>query len=726
MKYSEDIERLIKNSYLDDIETSADSDTDERILKDALAAMKKAQKARPTPTPPVLWRIIMRSRITKLAVAAVIIVAAWLGLVFLGPAGGVALAEVLEQIEQINTFAYTMKMTMKNVPSMPTKDALETEMKVFVAKDIGMRMTGNGGYNFLGDTYVLLNENAIVSVMHRRKNYVRIKLTDDALEKIQKENGDPRAILRQFTENEYTELGRSVIDGIEVEGFESNNPAIAENALGDVVGRIWVDVESKLPVRYTIEVAAEDGEMMMDMTVCDFEWGIEIDPETFTLEIPADYKLAAEVELSDEEQFHLEVLGLFAQLSGGRYPSELNVMKIMEEFQNEMITHFGDPMTEPSQPEGLQKMMNLQMVGTLFASLASEDKDLAYHGDIVTAQFPDAVLMRWKTESGKYKVIFGDLSVGEVDAAELEELETASLNLSRTAINPEPADGAEGTALTGLKLTWMPGSYAVAHRVYFGPDPDRLALLGEVTTESAEPATLERRATYYWRIDEVQADGSIATGDLWSFHTGRLVAHWKLDEGEGDTIANSASPGYDGRIIGGPTWAVGKLGSALEFGSDGGYIEITDSNDFAVTRRITVSAWIKTDKIVRQWQAIVTKGDRSWRLQGSRNGYALEFSASGLLIPGNRWGSLYGVTDVNDGNWHHVAGVYDGEKIYLYIDGRVDSVKPASGGIRLDDRQVRIGDNAQHPGRYWNGLIDDVRIYSYGMSPEEVAALAEE
>ena len=726
MKYSQDIERLIKKSYLDSIETSAGSETDKRILGDALATMRKTKEVRPTATRPDLWRIIMRSRITKLAAAAVVIVTVWLGLTIIGPSGGVALAEVLEHIEQLGAFTYKMKMNMANIPGMPAKDTLEMEVQVVVARDIGMRMTGNTDFNILGETYVLLGENAIVSVMPTKKSYVRIKLTDEALRKIQKENGDPRAIIRQFTENEYTELGRSLIDGIEVEGFESNNPAIAENALGDVVGRIWVDVESKLPVRYTIEVLAETGEMMMDMTVCDFQWGIEIDPETFTPVIPDDYKLAAEVELSDEEQFHLEVLGLFAQISGGKYPSELNIMKIMEEFQNEMITHFGDPMTEPSQPEGLQKMMNLQMVGALYTSLASEGKDLAYYGHIVTAQFPQAVLMRWKTDSGNYKVIFGDLSVREVDAAELEELEAASLNLSRIAINPEPADGAEGTALTGLKLTWMPGSYAVAHRVYFGPQPDRLTLLGEITTESAEPATLQRAATYYWRIDEVQADGSIATGDLWSFHTGRLVAHWKLDEGEGDTIANSASPGYDGRIIGGPTWAVGKLGGALEFGGDGGYVEITDSNDFAVTRRITVSAWIKTDKIVRQWQAIVTKGDRSWRLQGSRNGYALEFSASGLLIPGNRWGSLYGVTDVNDGNWHHVAGVYDGEKIYLYIDGRVDSVKPASGGIRLDDRQVRIGDNAQHPGRFWNGLIDDVRIYSYGMSPEEVAALAKE
>ena len=88
------------------------------------------------------------------------------------------------------------------------------------------------------------------------------------------------------------------------------------------------------------------------------------------------------------------------------------------------------------------------------------------------------------------------------------------------------------------------------------------------------------------------------------------------------------------------------------------------------------------------------------------------------------WGSLYGTIDANDGQWHHVAGVYDGQKICLYIDGRLDVSQPASGRIRLDDRAVLIGDNSQKPGRCWNGLIDDVRIYSYGMTPEEVAAIS--
>ena len=64
MKYSEDIERLIKKSYLDNIETSADSGTDKRILGDALEAMRKTKEAGPTASRPDFWRQIMRSRVS--------------------------------------------------------------------------------------------------------------------------------------------------------------------------------------------------------------------------------------------------------------------------------------------------------------------------------------------------------------------------------------------------------------------------------------------------------------------------------------------------------------------------------------------------------------------------------------------------------------------------------------------------------------------------------------
>jgi hypothetical protein len=76
--------------------------------------------------------------------------------------------------------------------------------------------------------------------------------------------------------------------------------------------------------------------------------------------------------------------------------------------------------------------------------------------------------------------------------------------------------------------------------------------------------------------------------------------------------------------------------------------------------------------------------------------------------------------DVNDGKWHHVTGVYNGKEIFLYVDGILDNSEQASGIIETNDFAVTIGQNVEHPARCWNGLIDDVRIYSYALTEAEV------
>jgi beta-galactosidase len=96
-----------------------------------------------------------------------------------------------------------------------------------------------------------------------------------------------------------------------------------------------------------------------------------------------------------------------------------------------------------------------------------------------------------------------------------------------------------------------------------------------------------------------------------------------------------------------------------------------------------------------------------------------------LKIPsGSPYGNLLGKRNVNDGQWHHVAGVYDGSKMYLIIDGEVDSSQSASGRINTNSQPVYIGNNAEMNARFWNGLIDDVRVYNYALGIEEVAALS--
>ncbi len=84
-----------------------------------------------------------------------------------------------------------------------------------------------------------------------------------------------------------------------------------------------------------------------------------------------------------------------------------------------------------------------------------------------------------------------------------------------------------------------------------------------------------------------------------------------------------------------------------------------------------------------------------------------------------------GTMDVNDGKWHHIVMVGHGTKLYLYMNGTLDNFVDASGlPETTDEFPVLIGENAEETGHYWNGLIDDVRLYSYALSQAEIAALS--
>jgi hypothetical protein len=93
-----------------------------------------------------------------------------------------------------------------------------------------------------------------------------------------------------------------------------------------------------------------------------------------------------------------------------------------------------------------------------------------------------------------------------------------------TAYHPTPADGAVGVAQTPA-LTWLPGQAAIKHHVYFGDSNDAVRQgaagtdKGELTDPSFTPGALESLTTYYWRVDETVAGGTVKTGPVWTFIT---------------------------------------------------------------------------------------------------------------------------------------------------------------------------------------------------------------
>ncbi|MBM3846864.1 MAG: LamG domain-containing protein [Verrucomicrobia bacterium] len=210
----------------------------------------------------------------------------------------------------------------------------------------------------------------------------------------------------------------------------------------------------------------------------------------------------------------------------------------------------------------------------------------------------------------------------------------------------------------------------------------------------------------------------------------RPLAHWRLDETSGTVALDSHTRSGLGDVARNGTYSgtlllgqPGALSGDLNSGSpsvrfDGVTTKVTVGSEstFDLRQAISVEAWIKVAAWDRPWQAIVTKGDSSWRLSRWDQGRGLAFDTnSGGIAHGTRSSK-----PVDDGQWHHVVAVYDGTAKYLYIDGILEAFDLYSEAIDLNDAPVMIGENAEATNRHFDGWIDEVAIYSRALQPNQV------
>ncbi len=234
-----------------------------------------------------IWRIIMKSNITKLAAAAVIIVAVVLGLTFTGgpDMASVVWGEVVAKVEQIPALTFDMTTEI----SYPGNKTLTIESENYVAGDYGTKSSLYMNGEVFVVKYRLPNKNLAYIIRTKDKTYMRIDLSDEQSAKRQ-DTDDPRTWLKMILSGDYTKLGHTSIDGIEVEGIESKNSDIAGEG---TVMRLWVDVETSLPVRIEVEgEKMEAGAKRPTKFVMEnIQWNVELDASVFEPNIPPDYKL---------------------------------------------------------------------------------------------------------------------------------------------------------------------------------------------------------------------------------------------------------------------------------------------------------------------------------------------------------------------------------------------------------------------------------------------------
>ena len=200
------------------------------------------------------------------------------------------------------------------------------------------------------------------------------------------------------------------------------------------------------------------------------------------------------------------------------------------------------------------------------------------------------------------------------------------------------------------------------------------------------------------------------------------VAHWKFDEKSGttayDSIASSSFAGGNDGTISGATWARGKYGSALSFDGGSDYVDAGNFN-FA-SGDYTLSAWIKTTQT--SISSILARGGINFA--GGDTGVRFELEADGqvhLHISDGSTNDLIASTDtVNNGEWHHVAAVRNGSEAYIYVDNSVDSDLSMPSGDCDYNNIMAVGRAGHSDQRYFDGLIDDVRIYNYARTQKQI------
>jgi hypothetical protein len=412
---------------------------DDRVHGAISRALAELGSIPTTVQPPSIWRTIMKSRITKPAAAAVIVLAALLAVTFFNKTSGIVWAEVIQRLGEIKTVSYKITADIKGMPGTPEGYTTHTTQDVLVSYEQGAVRIDSAvqvpGGTRKSQTYILFQDSVALTVIPDQKKYFKVTISDGQMQKMGEENGDPVTLLKALLEHKYTELGRKTIDGVAAWGIQVSDPKLGTKMGSFISGgmfdettvQLWVDQKHELPIRIYATGSSQDGRASMKMVYGSFQWDLPVEPARLKPEIPDDYELVAQGkwEAGKEGEEIIDVLRLFVEFADGKYPASLKTVTVANALAPALKKKLAAESARPSK-ELIARLMKVDMVGMMYTTLERDGKDPAYYGDRVSAASPRAVLFRWKIDDNTYRVVFGDLSTEDVSADKLIQLEASS------------------------------------------------------------------------------------------------------------------------------------------------------------------------------------------------------------------------------------------------------------------------------------------------------------
>jgi len=298
----------------------------------------------------------------------------------------------------------------------------------------------------------------------------------------------------------------------------------------------------------------------------------------------------------------------------------------------------------------------------------------------------------------------------------LMQLSQTDLTAKAMASKPQPQNGATIGIKTVSELQWKPGMNAKSHKIYFGTQRDKLPLLAEVTSSSHdELPELEEDSKYYWRVDEVWADGTVITGDVWNFTIDRWDKKHDLDpdtqvllhldnevKSEGTSELNI---NYKGEFTD------GKFGRGITIPPKSLITLRGDSIRKLNSQKGTIEAWIKPN-----WE-VSEKGGMDIFFVRYDKGYFSVQKIEKFLDLNSDFGKFkhtpINIADWKAGQWHHISLSWqyaDGSTLFsVNVDGK-EAITLSNTLIVGTANEIEMGNHEEDIPDPPNTIVDEIRI----------------
>ncbi|NOY24085.1 MAG: LamG domain-containing protein [Acidobacteria bacterium] len=212
------------------------------------------------------------------------------------------------------------------------------------------------------------------------------------------------------------------------------------------------------------------------------------------------------------------------------------------------------------------------------------------------------------------------------------------------------------------------------------------------------------------------------------------AAEWRMDEcqwtGTAGEVVDSQGNGYDGTAINGATTAAGKLCNSGVFDGSSSYVSMANSN-FGFGNRMSVAAWVKwnIDPATGQNYANIisinstsqTDTGQFW-LQHDNNNQHFQFAVTTTNARYFVNSTTSPVQDV----WYHVVGVYDRNRIRIYVNGSKEGEKNTTGDVAAYNSAYKLTiARWAYTGfpRAFSGQLDEVKVYTQRLRDNDVQNL---